>query len=98
MRKISHRGSKGFGFLGRRATIKAKHANQSRINYRGRLYTIEDAYPTKEGAYVRVTHLRTLKGRLYPNNYTKAIVVDLGVDAGRLRYAVFTAKGRRIRG
>ena len=95
-KRTSHRGSKGFGLLGRTVSIKAKHAEQSRISYRGSSYTIQEAYPTKTGANSCACDLRTLQGRLYPNNFTKAIVVDLGEKAGRLRYAVFIAKGRKI--
>ena len=76
--------------------IKAKNADQSRIRYGGSMYSIHDAYPKAAMANEYATDLRTLKGRQYPNNYTKAIVVDLGKDAGRLRYAVFIAKGRKI--
>ena len=76
--------------------IKAKKSDQTRIMYGGSMYSIHDAYPTKAGANGYAEDLRTLQGRLYPNNYTKAIVVDLSKDAGRLRYAVFTAKGRKV--
>jgi len=76
--------------------IKAKKSDQIRIRYGGSVYSIYDAYPTKAGANSCAKDLRTLQGRIYPNNYTKAIVVDLGADAGRLRYAVFVAKGRKI--
>ena len=76
--------------------IKAKKPDQTRISYGGSLYGIHDAYPTPAGANGCARDLRTLQGRIYPNNYTKAIVVDLGTDAGRLRYAVFVAKGRKV--
>lgn len=76
--------------------IKAKNSDQTRITYSGSVYSVHDAYPTKAGAEGCAKDLRTLQGRVYPNTYTKAIVVDLGKDAGRLRYAVFIAKGRKI--
>lgn len=76
--------------------IKAKRYDQTRIVYKGSVYSIQDAYSGKSGAESAAKDLRTLQGRLYPMNYTKAIVVDLGKEAGRLRYAVFTTKGRKI--
>lgn len=76
--------------------MKAKKPDQTQIVCGGSAYTIHHAYPTKVGADGHAKDLRTLRGRQYPNNYTKAIVVDLGKDAGRLRYAVFIAKGRKI--
>jgi hypothetical protein len=76
--------------------IKAKNPDQTRITYSGSVYSIDDAYSTKVGTEGRAKDLRTLQGRVYPNTYTKAVVVDMGKDAGRLRYAVFIAKGRKI--
>jgi len=76
--------------------IKAKSADQTRIAYGGAVYSIYDAYPTKGGANGAVRTLRTRAGRMYRDYLTKAIAVDLGKDAGRLRYAVFVAKGRRL--
>ena len=76
--------------------IKAKNPDQSRITYNGSAYVIYDAFPTSAGANSAAKHMRTKSGRVHTNNYTKAIVVDLSKDAGRLRYALFTAKGRKI--
>lgn len=76
--------------------IKAKSANITRIAYGGVVYRIEDAYPTKAGANSAARGLRTLQGRLDRNYRTKAITVDLGKDAGRLRYGVFVARGKRV--
>jgi len=76
--------------------LKAKKPDQSRYVYMGKVYRIEDVYPTKGRAMKRAEGLRTLQGRAHMNNYTRAIVVDLGKEAGRLRYAVFIAKGRPI--
>jgi len=76
--------------------IKAKSPDTTRVASGGIVYKIEDAYPTAGGANSTARGLRTLKGRIHPNNYTKAVVVDLGKDAGRLRYGVFVAKGRKI--
>jgi len=76
--------------------IKAKSADTMRVVYAGSVYKIYDAYPTKGGANGAARDLRTLKGGIYMNYRTKAVVVDLGKDAGRLRYGVFVARGRRI--
>lgn len=76
--------------------FKAKNSDQTRYMYRGRVYSIYDAFPGKREATNLAKDLRTLQGGTHMNAYTRAIVVDLGTDAGRLRYAVFTAKGRPI--
>ena len=94
--KTSHRGSRGFGSLRKRAMKKAKTPTQTRIAYRGSIYHFFDAFSTVLGADAKGQRLRTFEGRTHANNYTKAITVDLGGDAGRLRYAVFVAKGRKI--
>lgn len=78
------------------AYMRAKDPNASRIKYRGRLYDIHDAFPTKAGASGEARSLRTLNGRIHQNHHTLAIVVDLGPEAGRLRYGVFVARGERI--
>lgn len=76
--------------------MKAKSADVSRIAYRGATYRIYDAYPTKGGASSTVRGLQTKQGRIDRDYYTKAIAVDLGADAGRLRYAVFVARGHKV--
>lgn len=76
--------------------LKAKSPDTTRISYRGSIYKIYDAYPTKGGANSTARGLRTLKGRVDRDYYTNAIAVDLGKDAGRLRYGVFISRGRRI--
>lgn len=76
--------------------LKAKKPDQTRYVYQGRIYSIYDAFPGKSGAANAAKDLRTLQGRVHTNTYTRAIVVDLGTGAGRLRYAIFTAKGRPI--
>ncbi len=76
--------------------IKAKSADISRVSYGGSIYKIYDAYPTKAGANGAARGLRTLQGRVDRDYRTKAVVVDLGSDAGRLRYGVFVAKGKRV--
>ena len=81
--------------MGRGATIKAEHARQTQIDYRGSLYSIEGKYMSRAAAYKHVLNLRIYRGSIYPNHYTKAIVVDLGYYAGTLRYAVFVAEGRK---
>lgn len=77
--------------------IKAKSADTSRVAYGGSIYKIYDAYPTKGGASGAARDLRTLQGRIDRDYRTKAVVVDLGKDAGRLRYGVFVARGKRIK-
>ncbi len=78
------------------AMIKAKSADTLRISYRGSVYKIYDAYPTRGGASSTVRGLRTLAGRVDRDYRTNAIVVDLSKDAGRLRYGVFISRGQRI--
>jgi len=67
-----------------------------RFNYRGTIYNIFDARETKADANDEAKELRTLRGRVHPNNYTKVVVRDLGKESGRLRYGIFIAKGRKI--
>ena len=76
--------------------IKAKSADTSRIIYRGSVYKIYDAYPTRVGAEGSARDIRTLQGRVDRDYYTNAVVVDLGRNAGRLRYGLFISRGRRI--
>lgn len=76
--------------------FKAKNPDQSTYTYDGKRYSIYDAFPSKSMAVNAASDLRTLQGRVHANTYTRAITVDLGRDAGRLRYAVFTATGRPI--
>ena len=76
--------------------IKAKSANVTRVVFAGSVYKIYDAYPTKAGANGAARGLRTLAGRVDRDYRTKAVVVDLGPDAGRLRYGVFVTKGKRV--
>ena len=81
--------------VGRGVTIKAEHARQTQINYGGSSYNIEGKYMSRAAAYKHVLNLRTNRGSIYPNHYTKAIVVDLGYYAGTLRFGVFVAEGRK---
>lgn len=76
--------------------LKARNPDQSRITYRGKVYSIYVAFTSKRMAEDTAEHTRTLQGRIHTYTYTRAVTVDLGVDAGRDRYAVFTAKGRPI--
>ena len=78
------------------AYMKSKDPNASRIRYRGKLYEIHDAFPTKTGASGEARGLRTLKGRIHQHHRTLAIVVDLSTEAGRLRWGVFVARGEKI--
>jgi hypothetical protein len=55
-----------------------------------------DAYPKREHAEERAAELRTFQGRVDRDFWTLAKVVDLGEEGGRLRYAVYIARGSRI--
>ncbi len=77
---------------------KARSAEQMIYYQSGNMYRIYDAYPSADIAQDAAKDLRTLQGRVHATAMTRAIVVDLGPDAGRLRYAVFIAKGDKIRG
>lgn len=71
--------------------LKAKRPDQTRVFYRGKWYSIWDAFPSKSMAGSTAAEIRT---QTHDNIHrTRAVVVDLGKDAGRLRYAIFTAKG-----
>jgi len=75
--------------------LKASNPDISRYRYRGSYYEIYDAYPTAKMAeeYAQDARSQTYPG---PGQFRcKAIVVDLGKEAGRLRYGVFIAKGAR---
>ena len=76
--------------------FKAKNPDQTTYTYRGKRYSLWDAFPGKTEAAQLAKDLRTLMGGLHQTTYTRAIVVDLGKGAGRLRYGVFTAAGRPI--
>lgn len=76
--------------------IKAKSADTTRVSYRGSVYKIYDAYPTRGGAEGAARDIRTLQGRVDRDYYTNAVVVDLGRDASRLRYGLFISRGRRV--
>ncbi len=53
--------------------LKAKSADTARISFRGSIYRIFDAYPTKAGANSAVRGLRTKQGRVDRDYYTNAI-------------------------
>ncbi|MFA5745669.1 MAG: hypothetical protein WCX79_00055 [Candidatus Paceibacterota bacterium] len=75
---------------------RAKSPDTTRYAFRGHIYSIYDAYENVQTAKASARDLGTQAGRTYPNNMTLAIVVDLGPEAGRLRYGVFVAKGARV--
>lgn len=75
---------------------RAKSPDTTRYAFRGHVYSIYDAYENVQTAKALARDLGTQAGRMYPNNMTLAIVVDLGPEAGRLRYGVFVAKGTRV--
>lgn len=70
--------------------------NETRRKFDGKIYEIYDAYPNREGARDAAKDLRTFQGRVHKDHFTLARTVDLGVNAGRLRYAVYIAKGKPI--
>jgi len=72
---------------------KARSADQAIYYHNGDMYHIYDAYPSADSAQDAAKDLQTLQGRVHATAMTRAIVVDLGPDAERLRYAVFIAKG-----
>lgn len=74
--------------------IKARKPDQTRVFYRGKWYKIWDAFPSKSMAEEYATDARS--GTLDGIHRTRVVVVDLGRDAGRLRYALFTAKGAKV--
>lgn len=68
----------------------------TRYRFRGAYYQIYDAYPSATTADEVAADMRSAPFPLSPGNYAcKAIVVDLGPEAGRLRYGIFIAKGFR---
>lgn len=73
--------------------IKARNADVTRVSYGGTMYSIYDAYPTKAGAERAARDIRTKTGRVHMPNYTKAVVVDLGKDAGRFARIVKVPTG-----
>ena len=75
---------------------KVQNADQTTYYHNGRIYHIYDAYPTVDGAQDTSNDLTTAQGSIYIGRLTRAIVVDLGPDAGRLRYAVFVTKGEEV--
>ena len=75
---------------------RAKSPDTTRYLFRGHVYSIYDAYENVQTAKAYARDLGTQSGRIHPNNMTLAIVVDLGPEAGRLRYGVFVARGMRI--
>ena len=78
--------------------IKAKKPDQTRISFRGKIYDKFNELRRKASAEKEAKELRTFDGRVHRYNYTNAIVVDLGKEAGIMRYAVFVAQGKKIQG
>jgi len=70
----------------------AKRPDITTFNWLGRVYKIEDAFETPQAAVALVRAFRAGKATLFPHNKTLAIYVNLGKEAGRLRYAVFVHK------
>ena len=61
---------------------RAKSPYTTRYAFRGHVYSIYDAYENVQTAKASVRDLGTQAGRMYPNNMTLAIVVDLGRKLG----------------
>lgn len=74
----------------------AKNPDITTFNWLGRIYHIYDAFPMPQTAVAHVMAFRKGKTTIFPKHRTLAIYVNLGKDAGRLRYAVFTAKSDQL--
>ena len=74
----------------------SENADQTTYTHNGATYHIYDAYPTAEGVQDAARDVMTEAGRVHMNTRTDAITVDLGDDAGRLRYALFISPGTKI--
>ena len=59
-------------------------------------YDIFTMHPTPDAANECAADCQTMAGRRHQYNMTKAIVRDLGADAGRHRFAVFIAMGDEL--
>jgi hypothetical protein len=75
---------------------KAKSPDATRYKLGAHVYSIYDAYENAQSAKAAARDLGTQSGRIHKDNMTLAIVVDLGKEAGRLRYGVFVTKGARV--
>jgi|BioPla2DNA2_1021312.scaffolds.fasta_scaffold37614_2 hypothetical protein len=75
--------------------VEVNDPNQSSVYYAGKRYEIYDAYPSLSGARAYAEDLRTQPYPYDPRYRCRAVVGDLGLEAGRLRWAVFIAKGVR---
>jgi len=75
---------------------KAKSPDATRYKLGAHVYSIYDAYENAQSAKAAARDLGTYAGRMDANYRTLAIVVDLGKEAGRLRYGVFVTKGARV--
>lgn len=74
--------------------IIAKNPDVTKVKYYNRSYEIYDAFPGRKGAEQAATDMRISPYPLSTKDLIcRAIVVDLGPDAGRLRYGIFIAKG-----
>jgi len=75
---------------------KRRPSSETGVIYRdGVKYEIYDAFPTK--ALAKKSAKDTRKSMVYPEHKTKAIVHDMGKNAGRLRHGIFTRKGKRVK-
>ena len=61
----------------------------------GKTYEIYDAFPSKEMAKDAAKHMKTAAGSIYAGRMTNVRVIDLGDSAGRLRHAIYVAKGKK---
>lgn len=71
--------------------FKARNPDQTTYTYRGKRYEIYDAFPSARGANSAAKDIRGASSRDFRYPAGRAITVDLGKNAGRLRYAVFVA-------
>jgi len=76
--------------------LKARSPDITQYHYGDRYYKIYDAYPGYEYALGVAEDCRKQPCPLDCRYTCRAIVVDLGPDAGRLRYGLFVAKGKLL--
>jgi hypothetical protein len=74
----------------------AKRPDITRFNWLGRNYEIYDAFQIPQAAVASVRAFQDGKTTIYPKHRTLAIYVNLGKEAGRLRYAVFVSRSAQL--
>ena len=69
---------------------------KTKVMVEGKVYEIYDAMPGEDMAKQTVEDLETEQGRIYKDNMTDAVVIDLGEEAGRLRWGIFVRKAEQV--